>query len=80
VRSKASGGYGRKQCLQALTAGRKDIKPIDDKVLSRTASSVPANWTTLRDKWWYLHIMVNIAELAALGILVWTVSKLATTK
>ncbi len=66
--------------IACITITRFGIRPIDDKVLSWTTSSIPANWTTLRDKWWSLHIMRTIAELAALGILVWTVSKLATTK
>jgi hypothetical protein len=66
--------------IACITITRFGIKPIDDKVLNWTVSSIPADWTTLRDKWWTLHIMRTIAELAALVILVWTVSKKATLK
>lgn len=47
-------------------------KPIDDIVLTWTSNSPPDNWTELRDKWWSLHIMRTIAELAALFLVTWT--------
>jgi len=41
-------------------------RPIDDLVLSWAYPDLPANWTTVRDKWWSLHIMRTITELVAL--------------
>jgi hypothetical protein len=58
--------------IACILISRFGIKPIDDKVLSWTSSSIPDDWTALRDKWWTLHIMRTIAELAALCIVVWT--------
>lgn len=46
-------------------------KPIDDMVMTWTSDSLPANWTELRDKWWSLHILRTIAELAALFLITW---------
>lgn len=48
------------------------IKSIDDMVMTWTANSLPDNWTEFRDKWWSLHIMRTIAELAALFLVTWT--------
>ena len=47
-------------------------KPIDDIVMTWTSNSPPDNWTELRDKWWSLHIMRTIAELAALFLVTLT--------
>jgi hypothetical protein len=47
------------------------IKSIDDMVMTWTVDSLPDNWTGLRDKWWSLHIMRTIAELAALFLVTW---------
>jgi hypothetical protein len=55
-------------------------KPIDDIALTWTAGSLPDNWTALRDKWWTLHILRTIAELAALVLVVWTSIKKADAK
>lgn len=47
-------------------------KPIDDIVLTWNSSSLPANWSELRDRWWALHIWRATVELAALFIVTWT--------
>lgn len=53
-------------------------RPIDNTVLTWTSSSLPGNWTDIRDKWWALHIARTIAELAGLVLVTWTgVSKAA---
>jgi hypothetical protein len=57
--------------IACILITRFGIKPIDDMVLSWNSSTVPADWTSLRDKWWSLHIFRTIAELAALCIVVW---------
>ena len=46
-------------------------KPIDDQVLTWTTSSLPGDWTELRDQWWSYHKMRTIAELGAFIIVVW---------
>lgn len=46
-------------------------KPIDDRVMTWTAETLPSNWTELRDQWWSLHIMRTIAELVALVLVTW---------
>ncbi len=46
--------------------------PIQTEMLTWNVNSFPENWTTLRDKWWTLHIMRTIAELIALALVTWT--------
>ncbi len=46
--------------------------PIQDEILTWKAGSIPGNWSTLRDKWWSLHILRTIAELVALVLVTWT--------
>jgi hypothetical protein len=58
--------------IACILITRFGIKPIDDQIMGWTISSIPADWTTLRDKWWSLHIMRTIAEMAALFIIAWT--------
>jgi hypothetical protein len=58
--------------IACILITRFGIKPIDDKLLSWTSSSIPADWASLRDKWWSLHIMRTMAEITALCIVVWT--------
>ena len=47
-------------------------KPIDDVVLTWTSATIPDNWEDLRNKWWSLHIMRTVAEIAALLLVTWT--------
>jgi len=47
-------------------------KPIDDVVLTWTSGTIPDNWADLRNKWWSLHIMRTVAEIAALLLVTWT--------
>ncbi len=37
-----------------------------------TSSSLPANWSEIREQWWSLHILRTIAELIALVLVTWT--------
>jgi hypothetical protein len=46
-------------------------KPIDDRVLTWTQDGLPANWTEVRDTWWYLHGWRTVTELIALCIIGW---------
>lgn len=46
--------------------------PIQKEMLTWNASSIPENWTTLRDKWWTFHVLRTIAELIALVLVAWT--------
>lgn len=51
--------------------------PIQTEMLNWKHDSLPANWAVLRDKWWTLHILRTIAELIALVLVAWTISKTA---
>ena len=57
--------------IACILITRFGIKSIDDMVMTWTADSLPDNWTEFRDKWWSLHIMRTIAELAALFLVTW---------
>jgi uncharacterized membrane protein len=46
-------------------------QPINDRVMTWKADSIPANWTTFRDEWWSFHIIRTISELIALFLIVW---------
>ena len=61
-----------------IIISRFNILPIQNEMLTWKADSLPGNWTTLRDKWWSLHIMRTMAELIALILVAWATSK--TTK
>ena len=58
--------------ISCIIITRFGNKPIDDAVMTWTTNSLPYNWTELRDKWWSLHILRTIAELAALFLITWT--------
>jgi hypothetical protein len=47
-------------------------KPIDDKVITWTKDTLPANWTELRDNWRSFHMLRTIAEIIALLLVTWT--------
>ena len=57
--------------LNIILASRFGNKPIDDKVLTWTSGSIPENWTQIRDKWFFLHKLRTIVELAALAPISW---------
>lgn len=52
-------------------------KPIDDIVMGWTIDSIPANWTEMRDDWWFLHKARTLTELIALCLITWTSIKRA---
>jgi hypothetical protein len=55
--------------------------PIQIEMLTWKAEYLPDNWTSLRDKWWTLHITRTIAELLALVLVAWTsVQKISSEK
>jgi hypothetical protein len=55
--------------------------PIQIEVLTWKAEHLSDNWTSLRDKWWALHIMWAIAELLALVLVAWvSVHKISTER
>lgn len=58
--------------IACILITRFGIKPIDDKVMTWTADSIPDNWVELRDNWWLLHKMRTFAELIALSLVTWT--------
>lgn len=52
--------------------------PIQTEMQNWKIESLPDNWTSLRDKWWTLHIVRTVAELIALALVTWTTSKTAS--
>jgi archaellum biogenesis protein FlaJ (TadC family) len=54
--------------------------PIQTEMLTWEANAMPANWTTLRDKWWSYHMMRTIVELIALVLVTWTIVQHKTTQ
>lgn len=51
--------------------------PIQTEMLNWKIDTLPENWTSFRDKWWTFHIMRTVAELIALTLVAWTISKTA---
>lgn len=46
--------------------------PIQTEMLAWSESSMPVDWTSMRDTWWTYHIQRTIAELLALALVCWT--------
>jgi uncharacterized membrane protein len=44
--------------------------PIDNDIVHWTANTLPADWTTTRDRWEFFHGLRTIASVAALGCVV----------
>jgi hypothetical protein len=53
---------------------------IQTEMLKWEANAMPANWTTLRDKWWSYDMMRTIVELIALVLVTWTIVQHKTTQ
>lgn len=68
--------------LSCIAITRFGNVPIQTEMLKWTASSLPDNWATLRDKWWSFHMMRTIVELIALVLVTWTIvrNKVPQTK
>ena len=47
--------------------------PIQKEMLTWDGASLPDHWTTRRDRWWFLHKLRTIAELAGLVLVTWTI-------
>ena len=47
-------------------------QPINSIVMTWDKTSVPNNWTELRDKWWSLHIIRAVTSMVAFCLIVWT--------
>lgn len=46
-------------------------QPINNIVLTLDPRSPPADWTELRDRWWFFHILRTLSELIAFGLVAW---------
>lgn len=57
--------------VACILISRFGNQPINDSIMTWNSNTLPANWTTLRDKWWSFHIMRTIAELIALILITW---------
>lgn len=58
--------------LACMAITRFGNVPIQSEMLNWTKSSMPDNWTVLRDQWWSFHIMRTLVELIALVLVAWT--------
>ena len=47
-------------------------QPINQIVMTWSNTSVPDNWTELRDKWWLLHKIRAVATCISFCLIVWT--------
>lgn len=45
-------------------------QPINDQVMSWTPTTIPADWTTLRDSWWSWHLVRLAATLGGMLLLI----------
>jgi hypothetical protein len=45
-------------------------QPINAIVITWEKNDIPSDWTSLRDKWWSLHIMRTIASIVALLLII----------
>jgi hypothetical protein len=43
--------------------------PIDNQIKTWTASTVPSDWTTIRDRWQFFHTARTFVSLASFGCL-----------
>jgi hypothetical protein len=65
-------------CILITAIGNR---PIDEIVLTWAPTSVPDDWTKLRDRWWTLHILRTVAEATALVLVTWaSISKQSPTR
>ena len=46
-------------------------QPINKIVMTWDKTSVPGNWTGLRDKWWSFHIVRSVATILAFCLIIW---------
>ena len=47
-------------------------QPINKIVMTWDKTSVPGNWTGLRDKWWSFHIIRSVATILAFCLIMWS--------
>jgi hypothetical protein len=58
--------------IACIVISRFGNQPINKIIMSWTPGSLPGNLSEFRDKWWSLHIMRTITELAAFFLVTWT--------
>lgn len=59
--------------ISCILISKLGNQPINDTIMTwTTVSSLPSDWTSLRNRWWDLHIMRTITELIALCLVTWT--------
>jgi len=47
-------------------------QPINKIVMTWDKTSVPGNWTGLRDKWWSFHIIRAVVSILAFCLIMWS--------
>jgi len=50
-------------------------QPINSIVMTWDKHTVPADWTSLRDHWWNLHLFRTATSIAALGLIIYSYLK-----
>ena len=46
-------------------------QPINSMVMNWGNADMPADWMSLRDKWWTFHIVRTITAVTAFGLIIW---------
>lgn len=49
--------------------------PIDNQIKTWTATSVPENWESLRQKWDMFHTLRTFTSIASVGFFAWAIMK-----
>jgi hypothetical protein len=57
--------------IACILISRFGNQPINKMIMTWSPGSLPTNWSYLRDKWWFFHIMRTVAELIALSLVTW---------
>lgn len=45
-------------------------QPINDQIMAWTPTTIPTDWSTMRDSWWTWHLVRLTATLAGLALLI----------
>jgi len=57
--------------ISCILISRFGNTPIQLQMLSWNATTLPSDWTSLRDQWWLLHKIRTINEITALVLICW---------
>lgn len=66
--------------VSCILISRFGNSPIQSQMLTWTSSTIPQDWTDLRDRWWFLHKIRTINELISLVLISWVIQFKPVTK